>query len=509
MSRAWMVRAGADGEREGAALAEGRAIAGWKALADISGCGTRADLKEAIRRAYGEETSSAVLGNWSGQLWRFLRIMEPGDIIVMPLKKVADTVAIGRIAGDYYYDAAQPEGFRHSRRVEWVRPAVSRSELGSDLLSSLGSLLTVCELSRRDAARRLSEVSEGRADPGWQASEGDSPPASLSELVASAPRFLTVREVLDYWGYRRRTARIVEEVTDELTELGLLAVPSIAEGWIDGRVEIVPMPGQAGDSAESTSTASGAVDVAESTAEAVIGGSVPYSVSTIDTAKRAVMAFAASDALATAVTKMALNDYSQAAVTDDRGNLLGCVSWESIALAWTSGKPSAVKDAMRAAPSTSPEDDLLGQIDQIYKHGFVFVRGPGGEVQGIITGADLSRRFGNDHRPIVLLDEIERRLSNRVMGPFTPEELKEHGVAIKSYGATLGNYVTALSKEAVWDKLGWAGLDRAEFHQQMVRVRDIRNQLMHFSPDPITPIEIELLENTARVLRLVTTDLHL
>ena len=501
-----MVRAGADSEREDAALAEGRAIAGWKALSDISGCETRADLKDAIRRAYGNETSSAVLGNWSGQLWRFLRIMEPGDIIVMPLKKVADTVAIGRIAGTYYYDATQPEGFRHSRRVEWVRPAVSRSELGSDLLSSLGSLLTVCELSRRDAARRLAEVAEGREDPGWQWSEEDPPPASLSDLVASAPRSLTVREVLDFWGYRRRTARIVEEVTDELTELGLLAVPSIAEGWIDGRVEIVPMPGQTGDSAEATTADSGAVDAAESTAEAVIGGFVPYSVSTIDTAECEVMAFGPSDSLGAAVTKMALNDYSQAAVTDDHGKLLGCVSWESIALAWTSGTPATVKDAMRAAPSTSPEDDLLGQIDQIFKHGFVFVRGHGGEAQGIVTAADLSRRFGYDHRPIVLLDEIERRLGSRIRGAFSIDELKAEGVHIKSYGVTLGNYVAALSKASVWNRLNWPGLDQSEFHAQLNRVRDIRNQLMHFSPDPITQGEINLLENTARVLRLVTSD---
>lgn len=43
----------------------------------------------------------------------------------------------------------------------------------------------------------------------------------------------------------------------------------------------------------------------------------------------------------------------------------------------------------------------------------------------------------------------------------------------------------------------------------MERVRQIRNQLMHFSPDPITPEEIDLLEKTARVLRLVTSDADL
>lgn len=506
MSRSWMVRAGRDGEREEAAIAESRAIAGWNELPDITECRSREQVKEAIRTAYGDQISSAVLGNWSGQLWRFRELMRNGDVVVMPLKRTADSVAIGRVTGPYFYDADQPAGMRHSRPVQWVRPQVSKSELGSDLLDSLGSLLTVCELSRRRAAVRLAELAAGRADPGWVADDSEPLPTSLNDLVESAPRTMTIRELLGYWGFRRRTTRIVEEVTDDLAELGLLAVPSIAEGWINALVEIVPTPGRTDETSETAGSLRAEVNAAEASAEAVMSGSVSYSVSTMDTARCEVMTVLAEDPLSVTVTKMALQDFSQVAVVDPQRRLLGAVTWESIALAWMSGTPSLVRDAMRSAPSAAPEDELLRQSEVIYQHGFVFVRDSGGVVQGIITSADLSRRFGDDHRPIVLLDEIERRLGHRIMSRCTIEELKAAGVAIKNHGATFGNYVTALSKPALWSKLEWGGLGQAEFGERMDHVRQIRNQLMHFSPDPITGEEVDLLEKTARVLRLVTSD---
>lgn len=506
MPRAWMVRAGRHGEREEAAIADSHAIAGWSELPDITGCRSRGQIKEAIREAYGSHISSAVLGNWSGQLWRFRELMQVGDIVVMPLKKTPDAVAIGLVSGGYAFDPDKPEGMRHRRPVNWMRPQVSKSEIGSDLLASLGSLLTVCELSRRDAAMRLSEVAEGRADPGWLKEGAEPLPRSLDELVDQAPRTLTIRELLNYWNFRRRTARIVEEVTDDLAELGLLAVPSISEGWINGQVEIVPIPGQLDDDSGSSAVPSPEVDAAEASAEAVLSGLVSYSVSTMDTARCAVMTVEPEEALSATVTNMALQDYSQVAVVDPEGRLIGAVTWESIALAWMSGQPSVVRDAMRWAPSTSPEDELLRQAAVIYREGFVFVRTPGGVVQGIVTSADLSRRFVDEHRPIVLLDEIERRLGNRITSRCSVEEMKLAGVSIRGHGLTFGNYVKALELPPLWKQLAWSGLDQMEFAGQMRRVRDIRNQLMHFSPDPITDEEVDLLEKTARVLRLVTSD---
>src|SRR6516225_5687830 len=94
--RAWMVRAGAHGERERASLEQGRLFAGWPELGDISRCATLEDLDATLSTAYPRE-NSRVLSNWRGQLWRFRSVMAPGDLVVLPNKD--RTLAIGFITG--------------------------------------------------------------------------------------------------------------------------------------------------------------------------------------------------------------------------------------------------------------------------------------------------------------------------------------------------------------------------------------------------------------------------
>ena len=55
--RAWMVRAGAHGEREDGSLEQGRLFAGWPELGDISHCATWEDLEAALSKAYPRENS--------------------------------------------------------------------------------------------------------------------------------------------------------------------------------------------------------------------------------------------------------------------------------------------------------------------------------------------------------------------------------------------------------------------------------------------------------------------
>lgn len=509
MTRAWMVRAGSDGGREQVALSEGRAIAGWPEVPDISHCYTKDDIQQVITATYEKEMSRAVIGNWSGQLWRFKTLISAGDIVVMPLKLVDRSVAIGRVIGDYYYASDEKPGMRHSRKVDWIQPEVSKEKIGADILSSLGSLLTVCEISRPNVIDRFETLLRGLSDPGAIGTLGDKSQEKISELVElvdAHPQRRTIRELIGYWGYLRRTTRIVGEITNELKELGLLAVPSIADGWIDGEVEIRVAPGKSGEESPEQSDTTEKIENADAEAEQVISGGVRYVIDTMDTAHCEVLTVCLDDSLPVAVTKMAINDYSQVAVVDETRRLRGALTWESIALAWMSGTPSKVRQAIRAAPTAAPTDELLAQADVIYQHGFVFVRDDTGGIQGIVTSADLTRRFGNDHRPIVLLDEIERRLGQRVRSRCTDEDLRAANVNVPAYGHTFGTYVKALSKESLWPSLGWTGLDRQQIFETMEQVRLIRNQLMHFSPDPIAESQIQLLERAARTLRLVAPE---
>lgn len=495
--RAWLVRCGSDGEREVPALNQNRSLIGWPEVPDMSRCLDREAVRRLIVESYGDDLSRAVLGNWTGQLWRFLSEISDGDLIVMPLRSDPGSVALGRVEGAYFYHSENKDpGMRHSRRVKWKSP-ISKDSFRPDLLASFGSLLTVCELSRNRAAERISSVYEGGTDLG---AEGE-PLGQFEDLVERAPIELEIRNLLEMRGYFRRSASIIEEVTNELAALGLLAIPSIADGSINSSVRIVPAPGGS-DAVERTLEPE--VEQATATAGAVIGGEIRYGIGTLPSADCEVASVNQDDTIRAAVMKMAVHHYSQLAVTDDDGRLVASLTWESIAMALLSGRPSKVHEVMEPAPSVQPEDELLVHADTIFTFGYVFVRNRNGSVLGIVTSSDLTKRFGDDHRPIVYLEEIERRLAHRVQLNCTAEDMAAAGVRVYGAGPTMGTFVKILEVPELWETLGWEGLEQAAFVAMVERVRNIRNQLMHFSPDPIGADDVEFLRRSLRLLRLVT-----
>jgi len=70
VTAAWQVRAGRHGERDQEALDVGLAIVGWERVPDLSQFETRSALKAQIQALYPQR-SGYVIGNWTGQLWRF------------------------------------------------------------------------------------------------------------------------------------------------------------------------------------------------------------------------------------------------------------------------------------------------------------------------------------------------------------------------------------------------------------------------------------------------------
>jgi len=162
---AWLVRGGERGEREETAFGEGLVIVGWKKLGDLSGCGTREGVRQALTAAYPEAAAN-VIANWTGQLWRFREQISAGDLVVMPLKTSPGRVAVGRVTGPYEYRAQAPEDSRHVRPVQWLRTDLPREVFRPDLRASITSLLTVCGLTRNDAARRVRHLAKRGTDPG-------------------------------------------------------------------------------------------------------------------------------------------------------------------------------------------------------------------------------------------------------------------------------------------------------------------------------------------------------
>jgi restriction system protein len=171
--KVYLARAGSGGEDENYALDNGVAIVGFTEYPSLTG----AKDYEAIL-ALVKETDPALkpraAGNYAGQLWAFAVAIKEGDLVVLP-RKLTSQVAIGRVKGPYRYERVGAT-WRHLRSVEWLRPDVPRSVFGQDLLHSFGAFMTVCNITRNDAATRVTAVLAGKPDPGFV-----SPPGILDE----------------------------------------------------------------------------------------------------------------------------------------------------------------------------------------------------------------------------------------------------------------------------------------------------------------------------------------
>ncbi|MGI5403423.1 restriction endonuclease [Streptomyces sp. CA-135486] len=224
--RAWVVRAGRDGERERAALDEGVVLAGWLEVPDLSGAASREDVKAAVETAYPDE-SPYTLGNWTGQLHRFRHEIQVGDLMVLPSR--SGLVAIGHVDGEYEYQPDREDDFPHVRRVKWRIKDAQRERFRPDLLDSMGSLLTVFELSRFGAAERIAGIADGGTDPGRPGADEFAAtltePAKLFEEVrrrsVDDPLTLSVRDLLGVWNAQGRYA----------TAVRIGRRPAIASSW--------------------------------------------------------------------------------------------------------------------------------------------------------------------------------------------------------------------------------------------------------------------------------------
>jgi restriction system protein len=162
-AKVYMVRAGKLGEDEETALENQLAIIGFLEIPSLE----YAKDYEAIYAAVQSHMPSLkprAIGNFAGQLWSFAVAMKEGDIVVMP-RKLTSQIALGHVIGPYQYQRVGTKP-RHTRSVKWERPDVPRTAFAQDLLHSFGAFMTVCNVSRNDAAKRVSAVLAGKTDPG-------------------------------------------------------------------------------------------------------------------------------------------------------------------------------------------------------------------------------------------------------------------------------------------------------------------------------------------------------
>lgn len=161
----YLVRAGSNGEDETVAIDDNLALIDYRKYPTLANCKDFGDVLKLVEIARPDLNVHAAR-NHASQLWAFCSTMKTGDLLVLP-RKLTSQVAIGRVTGLYKYRHVGGES-RHTRSVEWLRPDVPRSVFHQDLLFSFGAFMTVCEIKRNNAFKRVTSVLAGNSDPGFQ-----------------------------------------------------------------------------------------------------------------------------------------------------------------------------------------------------------------------------------------------------------------------------------------------------------------------------------------------------
>lgn len=158
----WLVRAGKYGEHEPRFFEDNRIYLTWDNLtdSDMTGLLNYEGVKSLMQQQYPGEPARRI-GNWTGQIWAFVLAMKPGNLVVVP-RKSTGSVAIGEIISGYTYDPNAEPMYRHYRTVKWLKTDVPRTSFDQDLLYSLGAIMTICEIKRNDAEKRIRALIQHR-----------------------------------------------------------------------------------------------------------------------------------------------------------------------------------------------------------------------------------------------------------------------------------------------------------------------------------------------------------
>ena len=129
------------------------------------------------------------------------------------------------------------------------------------------------------------------------------------------------------------------------------------------------------------------------------------------------------------------------------------------------------------------------------------------KISGVVTTSDISVKFGALSEPFLLLSEIENHIRRIIDGKFSMDELKaarnptDVDRKIENVAnLTFGEYIRLLDTAKNWERLNYQ-LDRVECIKLLKQVGRIRNDVMHFHPDGISPEDLDLLRETRKFLQ--------
>ncbi|WP_339869382.1 CBS domain-containing protein [uncultured Algoriphagus sp.] len=298
---------------------------------------------------------------------------------------------------------------------------------------------------------------------------------------------LTPRKLLGYFHLEKRTKGNISRVSKFLNDKRLETIPDFTSVWIDSQITLKH---------KKKAKSSKNVDPIQR-------------IKLLDASNKALITVNRDSKLKEAITLMMLHNYSQLPVMNGPKSVVGYISWETIGYGLSNGcKSEDVRDFMLTDfVILDYETPLLEAISIIIKKEFIIVQKQDRSVCGIITIADISAQFLTVSEPFILLEQIENHLRQILDGKFLIQELKDFCRVLEIDreienidNLNFGDYIRILEKPDHWERFKLT-IDRVHFIKQLDKVREIRNDIMHFDPEGITDVQRDDLYKMAKFLK--------
>jgi CBS domain-containing protein len=344
-------------------------------------------------------------------------------------------------------------------------------------------------------------------------------PDQLKEIAnhvsQGGQRSESVRTLLAWFEAERRGYRKVHEIRKALRKLKLRTDPDFEDAWIDASItfSLKTNKEKTLPSGESELVS----DAEPNTQEDVGGGPIPaksangvhsrIKIGVLAAANTPPLCISPDAELAEAITLMLQHDFSQLPVTTTERDIKGVISWRSIGSRLALGKQcKKVRECMETPSEIRSDASLFDAIQQIVENECVLVRDITRKLTGIVTTEDLSRQFAQLGEPFLLLGQIENHVRNLISNKFAKSELAavrdptDSSREIEDVSdLTFGEYVRLLENPKQWTTFA-IQIDRKIFTDELKKVGEIRNDVMHFHPDGVGSDDLTMLRKFARFL---------
>lgn len=333
---------------------------------------------------------------------------------------------------------------------------------------------------------------------------------------------MTVRKFLSLFGQERRGFRVVTRIRKEMRKLHLTTIPDFENENIDNEIRIMLAPKVPARKIVRTSakpvrtppekTPGPSIPTEEEESSIPPRASVVTIRQGIPSAGKIPGTVRPDVPVQTALSRLMSDKLDLLVVQNgNRARVEGIFSYASFTHAHIAGKAThTVGDCTsREFIEVNEEKPLIDAVRDIMQHGTVVVRSRDNQLCGVVTARDVAPVFVDLAEPFLLLGQIE----NHMRGLLERAKLKKEdykALVVESDldrktrtegpdDLTLGELIVAFEGEEMWSKVGLK-FDKATFTKRLHGVREIRNKVMHFSPDGLPADDIATLKATRELL---------